>query len=133
MIAGVADTHAVIWYLAPDPRLSSNARAFIDSAFIVGNQVAISTITLVEIIYLIERSRIPAETLSRLARELTKPRPALVKTPLTLEVARTLSLVDTPQIPDMPDRIIAATALHLKVPLISRDSKIMVSSIITIW
>src|SRR5574341_2263300 len=114
MIAGVADTHAVIWYLAPDPRLSPNARAFIDSAFSAGNQVAISTITLVEIIYLIERSRIPSETLSRLARELTKPRPALVEIPLTLEVARTLSLVDAVQIPDMPDRIIAATALHLK-------------------
>jgi PIN domain nuclease of toxin-antitoxin system len=33
----------------------------------------------------------------------------------------------------MPDRIIAATALHLSVPLITRDRKIHASSIETIW
>jgi predicted nucleic acid-binding protein len=33
----------------------------------------------------------------------------------------------------MPDRIIAATALHLGVPLVSRDRKIQASSIHTIW
>ena len=34
---------------------------------------------------------------------------------------------------DMPDRIIAATALTLGVPVISRDSKIQLSSVSTIW
>jgi predicted nucleic acid-binding protein len=33
----------------------------------------------------------------------------------------------------MPDRIIAATALHLGLPLISRDRKIQLSSVPTIW
>jgi PIN domain nuclease of toxin-antitoxin system len=33
----------------------------------------------------------------------------------------------------MPDRIIAATAMHLGLPLISRDSKIQVSNVHTIW
>ena len=33
----------------------------------------------------------------------------------------------------MPDRIIAATALHLGLPLISRDRKIQLSSVNTIW
>jgi PIN domain nuclease of toxin-antitoxin system len=133
MIAGVADTHTVIWYLAPDARLSANARTFIDSAFSAGSQIAIPTISLVEMVYLIEKGRIPAETFSRLARELTKNRPAFVQTTLTLEIARTLSLVDVAQIPDMPDRIVAATALHLGVPVISRDSKITLSSLHTIW
>ena len=36
-------------------------------------------------------------------------------------------------VPDMPDRIIAATALHLGVPLISRDGKIKASAVPTIW
>lgn len=35
--------------------------------------------------------------------------------------------------PDMPDRIIAGTALHLKLPLITRDHKIQLSQIDTIW
>jgi len=33
----------------------------------------------------------------------------------------------------MPDRIIATTALHLGVPLISRDGRIRLSSVPTIW
>lgn len=37
------------------------------------------------------------------------------------------------QIPDMPDRIVAATALHFGVPVISRDGRIRASSIQTLW
>jgi PIN domain nuclease of toxin-antitoxin system len=36
-------------------------------------------------------------------------------------------------VPDMPDRIIAATALYLDLLLISRDGKIRLSSVATIW
>ncbi|PJB74400.1 MAG: PIN domain nuclease, partial [Armatimonadetes bacterium CG_4_9_14_3_um_filter_58_7] len=35
--------------------------------------------------------------------------------------------------PDMPDRIIAATALHLGLSLVTRDSKIQGCGIPTIW
>ncbi len=44
-----------------------------------------------------------------------------------------LRQVDRSQIPDLPDRIIAATALYLNVPVISRDRRIQLSSIDTIW
>ncbi len=37
------------------------------------------------------------------------------------------------EVPDLPDRIIAATALHLEVPVISRDRKIQASSLETVW
>jgi PIN domain nuclease of toxin-antitoxin system len=33
----------------------------------------------------------------------------------------------------MPDRIIAATALYLQVPIISQDHKIQATSLTTIW
>ena len=36
-------------------------------------------------------------------------------------------------IPDLPDRIIAASAVHLGVPVISRDGKIRASQLRTIW
>jgi len=41
--------------------------------------------------------------------------------------------VDRAQVPDLPDRIIAATALHLGLPLISRDRKIQLADVETIW
>jgi len=53
--------------------------------------------------------------------------------PVDLSIARALAKVDVQQIPDMPDRIVAATALQLNVPLISRDGKIRLSTIQTIW
>ena len=37
------------------------------------------------------------------------------------------------QVPDMPDRIIAATALSLGLPLVTRDGRIRDSGIRTIW
>lgn len=40
-----------------------------------------------------------------------------------------LRQVDRSQIPDLPDRIIAATALYLNVPVISRDRRIQLSRI----
>ena len=37
------------------------------------------------------------------------------------------------QVPELPDRIIAATALHLDVPLVTRDHTIQGAPVQTIW
>lgn len=133
MIAAVADTHAIIWYLASDTRLSASAKLFMDNAAQSGDQIAISSITLIEMIYLIEKGRIPAQRFSELATEFDQPDSMLIEIPVDLKIARALSRVDVTQVPDMPDRIVAATALHLNVAAISRDSKIKLSTIRTIW
>ena len=132
MIVGVADTHTAIWYLSGSPRLSQNAKGFLDTAANNGDEIGLSSISFVEMVYLIEKGRIPAESLSRLAAELSSIG-LFTEVPVDLQVARALSRVDITQVPDMPDRIIAATAGHLNVPIISRDSKIQLSSINTIW
>ncbi|WP_199194100.1 type II toxin-antitoxin system VapC family toxin [Pleurocapsa sp. CCALA 161] len=54
MIVAVADTHTIIWYLFNDERLSNIARQTIETAAVDGNQIGISSITLAEIVYLIE-------------------------------------------------------------------------------
>jgi predicted nucleic acid-binding protein len=48
-------------------------------------------------------------------------------------LADTLGQVQRDEVADMPDRIIAATALALGVPLFSRDRKIRESQVLTIW
>lgn len=133
MLAAVIDTHALIWYLYGDPRLSSRAKEFIFRANDSGNQVAVSSISLIEMVYLIEKRRIAAESLSLVAANLNDPDNLLTEAILNVDVARALSRISVVQIPDMPDRIIAATALHLNVPVISRDAKIASSDIQTIW
>ena len=45
--------------------------------------------------------------------------------PRLSSTAQTMRLVDRGQVPDLPDRISAPTAVHLGVPLISRDGKIL--------
>jgi PIN domain nuclease of toxin-antitoxin system len=133
MIAAVADTHVVHWYLFRHPRLSAGANTFIQTTIGLGDQIAISSVSLIEMVYLIEKRRIPAEILSRVAHELRLSVSLFIEIPIDLSIARTLSRIDVGQVPDMPDRIIAATALHLNVPVISRDRKIQLSSIGTIW
>jgi predicted nucleic acid-binding protein len=58
---------------------------------------------------------------------------ALVLVPLDEAVARAVGQIPRDKVPDMPDRIIAATALHLNLPLITRDRQIQTAKIPTIW
>ena len=90
MIAGVADTHAALWYLLKNPLLSPKARAFIEEAAGAG------AISLPEIV----------DTMRQVPRD---------------------------AVPDMPDRIVTATAMHFGVPVISRDGRIRASRVQTIW
>ncbi len=133
MIVAVADTHTVIWYLFDDPRLSNTARQTIETAAVDGNQISIASITLAEIVYLSEKNRIPEQTLERLLNAIEVEDSVLIEIPLDKNVVEALVQVERTQIPDLPDRIIAATALYAKVPVISRDRKIKLSSIQTIW
>ena len=66
-------------------------------------------------------------------REVESDDALLVEIPFNRNIALTLRQVDRSQIPDLPDRIIAATALYLNLPVISRDRRIQLSSIDTIW
>ncbi len=133
MLRSVADTHAVIWYIFGDARLSATARNTIEQIAAEGNQVAFSSITLAEIVYLSERGRIDAATLDRLLRAIDSENALLVEIPFDRNIAQALMRVERTQIPDLPDRIIAATALYLGLPLISRDRRIQLSDVNTIW
>jgi len=133
MIVGVADTHAIIWYLSKDARISPSAKLFIDNAYNAGDQIAFSAISFIEMVYLVEKGRIPAQHFTHLASIIHEPDNLFKELPVDLHIARALSRVDVNQIPDMPDRIVAATALHLNVPIISRDGKIRLSGLNTIW
>lgn len=133
MLRAVADTHAVIWYIFGDARLSTTARNAINQIAADGDQVAFSSITLAEIVYLSEKGRISPLTLERLLANVDTTDAVLVEVPFDRYIAQALRQVERTQVPDLPDRIIAATAMQLEVPLISRDSKIQLSSVNTIW
>ena len=132
-IQAVADTHALIWYLSNDSRLSETARLAIEGIEKTGNHLAVSAITLVEIVYLIEKNRIPAQSYERAVTLLGQDNAFVVQTPLDRLIVDAMRQIDRDQIPDMPDRIIAATARFLNVPVITIDGKIRQSTVATIW
>ncbi len=53
--------------------------------------------------------------------------------PLDRSVADALGFVSRSEVPDLPDRIVTATALALRAPLVSRDETIRASRVRTIW
>ncbi len=57
MIRAVADTHALVWALFGDERLSPAARSVFEADG--DTQIAVSSISLAEILYLEERQRVP--------------------------------------------------------------------------
>lgn len=129
----VTDTHALIWYLENSPRLGSEARAAFDACDQGEASIYVPTICLVEIIYLIEKERIPEDMFVLLEEELKAGTSGLVLTDLNADVVKEIKNVNRDDVPDLPDRIIAAIALSLKLPLITRDRKIQASGLETIW
>ena len=129
----VMDTHAAVWYLNADPRLSDRARHFIAASARDGLRILVSSISFVEIIYLYEKGRLSRDALDRLEAALRSGNTVLQVVDLTMDIVRFLSRVPREEVPDMPDRIIAATALYFEVPVISRDNQIQSSAVPTIW
>ena len=132
-MAVVLDTHAAIWYLTASSNLSSDALQAIQDSLTAADPVYLPSICIVEVIFLVEKKRIPAEALERLLAALADADSALRIAPLDLNVAMALARVPREALPDMPDRIIAATALHLDVPVVTRDQRMRASSIKTVW
>jgi len=83
MVGGVADTHAALWHLYGDARLSPRARDFIHTSASSGQKIAVSSISLAEIVYLVEKQRIPAAAFEYLSEAVADPDGVFQEIPLT--------------------------------------------------
>lgn len=135
MMTGIViDTHVLIWYVFDLNRLSDKALTRLDNAVDNHELIYLSAISLIEVIYLVEKGRIIDEVLTRVLKAIENSKSNLFLVPLDKNIALTLQEVDRMIVPEMPDRIIAATALHLQLPLITRDLKIQaLSNLHVIW
>jgi len=53
--------------------------------------------------------------------------------PLDWDVAITVRSIARADVPDLPDRVIAATAAALQLPLVTKDGRIRATNLETIW
>lgn len=130
----ITDTHALIWYLSDDRRLSRAAlRAFTDAeqrrAFIL-----VPSIVLVELVFLLQRERVPKALVDKAMVLSDEIGSEIRVVPLDLAVAREVASFGPAAIPEMADRIVAATARVLQVPVLTADSEIAASKLVeVIW
>ena len=133
MIVAIADTHALLWYLYSDSRLGKAASDCINATIAAGDHIGVSAISIAEMVYLVEKGRIPVTALNAVHAATIDPRAVLRHIPLDEGIALQMAQIPRSDIPDLPDRVIAATALAHGAPVLSRDRKIRSSNIRTIW
>ena len=130
----IIDTHILIWYIISPNKLSNLASVNLQTTISNGFPLYLSAISLVEICFLIEKGKIPAIVWQRILTELNNIDSAIEIIFLTQKIAISVQQIDRAVVPELPDRIIAATALSLNLPLITKDHKIRaLSNIQTIW
>jgi PIN domain nuclease of toxin-antitoxin system len=133
MADSVTDTHGLIWYLRNTLHPGTNANRLFDECDRELGIIYVPTICLVEIVYLQEKGRIPATLKALFETKLQSGKTGLRLATLTAGVVDALTQISRTDVPDMPDRINAATALALGFPLISKDRRIQSSTVATVW
>jgi len=124
----VADTHALLWYLADSPRLGSDARSVFKQAQSGQAKVIVPAIVLAEAIWVVQKGRVGTDV----QRVITTIREHYRITPL--EPSDVLRLPDLMGVPEMHDRLIVAETLRRSASLITRDEQIISSGIVpVVW
>ncbi len=128
-----ADTHIALWFLWAPHKLSSKAVAAIESSERQGKRIGLSTMSLCEVIYLVERGRIDPLSYESLLEGTRSEDGLFEEVPLTRDICAAMRVAPCTAIPELPDRVIAASAMSCGVPLITRDRAIRASGVPVLW
>ena len=126
------DTHAWVWWICGDPRLTARERNALDN-LPPSQRPVLAEISLWEVAMLVERGRLELDM--DLERWL-----AVASAPATVELARVTPAVaaEVARLPekfhrDPADRLIVATARVRKLRVLTRDRKITSARIVPVW
>ncbi|MBI3359668.1 MAG: type II toxin-antitoxin system VapC family toxin [Chloroflexi bacterium] len=128
MAVYVADTHALVWYLAGSPLLGEAARRAFDEAVSGESRVIVAVISLAELVMMVEKGRSEVEIAAVMAT--LRAAPGFEIRPLTPEVA--LSIQSLIALRDIHDRLIVAEAIANNATLVTRDQSITSSGLVPI-
>jgi len=126
----LVDTVALVRHLRGAGNIGATARQVLRDADAGRQVVAISAVTLMEILYLSERRRIPVD-LAAIHRLLSRSTNYRV-VPLDFDIVMAAASVD--DVPELHDRLLVATAKFLNLPILTSDTVIQTSRHVqTIW
>lgn len=116
----ILDTHAWIWWVAEPGKLSARARHAIDAAEALG----ICAISCWEVAMLAAKRRLELDRdiLLWIRQALALPRVTFLALTPEISVASALFLEESPA--DPADRMIAASALEHRSPIVTKDSRL---------
>ena len=120
MSCAVADTHALIWWsVGPGKKLGRRARAIFERAERGSATIYIPVLAFVEVSEAMRRGAFPdAPPFTRWMEQVVAAR-GFAAADLTVDIVAESEAIYL--IPERGDRLIAATALQLDCPLITRD------------
>ncbi|MEX1255130.1 MAG: PIN domain-containing protein [Dehalococcoidia bacterium] len=113
----IIDTHALVWYLTDDAKLSEQAASIIERSEHGDLTIAIPTIVLAELLTIVEKKRAPL-AMPRVLDWMISNTGVVV---YSFDLMVFAELVRIGGGLDLHDRIIAATATRYGVPVITRD------------
>ena len=127
----VTDTHALIWYMVGDRKLSAKAKAIFRKTDRAEESIFIPCIVFFELLYLIEKKRM-AVGFDDFIEKVSSSENYRVE-PLCLPIIETSRTIPREGVSDPWDRLIAATSIHLGLPLITRDESLAKIGVDRIW
>src|SRR5882724_8487033 len=106
MRAVLADTHSILWFLFEPAKLTPAADTALTSAFRSGAGIFVSTITPVEVRYLVEKGRLPMNYLDDLLAAIANPQTPIDAQDVDMAVALATEHIPRRIVPELLDRII---------------------------
>ena len=133
LVRVVADSHALVWYVAQSRHLSDRAREVLENAE-SSDGVVISVASLVDLWYVSQTTAaVSAEEIARI-RTVLDGAPTVQLHPIDEAVTISFTKISRALLTDPWDRFIVATARSLGLALVTRDSAIQKSGLVeTIW
>ncbi len=129
----ILDTHALIWFAEGNKRLSESAKSILAAT---NSQMVLPIIALAEAALIIEKGRTTISDVARFLSRLYSDNRIEVF-PLTLDVFERSLTPESLQIPELHDRFIVSTGLHLQdlgntVEIVTKDEAITDAGVLSV-
>jgi PIN domain nuclease of toxin-antitoxin system len=128
----VTDTQCLLWHMARDRHLPKAVRSIFEATENGQAQVLVPSICLVEALFLLQRQRVPQTIVERLLQLPEHMQASLRVVPLDMAVVHAVADFGPAAVPELADRVIAATARALNLPLLTVDHAIVRSGLVDV-